>query len=164
MTTDPGPARRLQPFLDRGVRFAEPCAGNGDLIESLEWFGHRCVYASDIKPGKKTFERRDMFTLDRRWRRQSGAQIIITNPPWKRDVLHAAIEHLTTLLPTWLLLDSDWAYTDQAGDYLDYCRQIVALGRVKWFEGSAHGGLENAAWYLFDRAHSGGPKFAARVP
>lgn len=159
MTTDPGPVRRLQPFLERGVAFAEPCAGNGDLIESLEWFGHRCVYASDINPGKKTFERRDLFTLDRRWRRQSGARIFITNPPWKRDVLHAAIKHLTTLLPTFLLLDADWMHTRQAVPFLEYCSLIVSVGRVKWIESSDGAGVDNSAWFFFDRSHSGGPRF-----
>lgn len=163
MTTDLGPVQRLQPFLPAHVRFAEPCAGNGDLIEAMEWHGHRCVYACDINPGKgTTFEKRDLFTLDKRWRRSAGAEMFVTNTPWLREVLHPMIDHLTGLLPTWLLLDSDWSHTDQALPYLDRCRQIVALGRVKWFQGSAHGGFENAAWYLFDAAHSGGPKFAGR--
>ena len=42
------------PFLRRdGIEtFAEPCAGDGDLIRHLESFGFRCVYSGDISTGQ----------------------------------------------------------------------------------------------------------------
>jgi hypothetical protein len=164
MTTDPGPVRRLQPHLARGLSFAEPCAGNGDLIASMKWHGHSCVYAGDVRPGRKWIEKRDALSLDKRWRRSAGATVFVTNPPWTRELLHEMIEHLPSLLPTWLLIDADWMHTRQAAKYVDRCSHIVSLGRVQWFKGSANGGLENSAWYFFPhRPHTGGPRFTGLV-
>ena len=39
----------LLPHLSEGFKFAEPCAGNGALIEHLETKGV-CMWASDIEP------------------------------------------------------------------------------------------------------------------
>lgn len=158
MTTDPQPVHRLQPFLARGVKYAEPCAGRGDLIKSLNWHGHECVYACDIKPNRSTIEKRNALTLDKRWRRTAGASMFISNPPWTRSIMHRLIEHLPSLLDTWLLFDMDWAATQQAYPYLDRCSLMVAVGRVHWFNNK--GGLENSAWYFFPhRPHTGGPRF-----
>lgn len=159
MTTDPLPVVRLQPHLPRAVKFAEPCAGNGDLIESMHWHGHECVYACDTHPGQKWVDKRSAFTLDKGWRRLTGAQMFVTNPPWSRDLLHPMIEHLAGLLPTAMLLDADWKHTRQAAPHLEYCSLIVSVGRVKWFEASDGVGVDNSAWFFFDRKHSGGPRF-----
>lgn len=162
MTTDPAPVRRLQPFLPPRVNFVEPCAGRGDLIKSMQWYGHKCVYACDINPNRKAIEKRNALTLDKRWRRTSHARMFVTNPPWTRSIMHKLIEHLPTLLDTWLLFDSDWAYTGQAAEYLDRCSLMVATGRVHWF--NARGGYENSAWYLFPhRQHTGGPRFVGLI-
>ena len=65
----------LIPYL-RGIRtFAEPCAGDGDLVRHLEAFGLRCVYAGDIRSGQ------DALALDY----YGAVDAIITNPPWSRD-------------------------------------------------------------------------------
>ena len=71
-----------------GIRtFAEPCAGDGDLVRHLEGFGLRCVYAGDIRTGQ------DALAVE-----QYGAiDCIITNPPWSRDVLHGLITHFHSL-------------------------------------------------------------------
>jgi hypothetical protein len=53
------------------------------LVRHLESFGLRCVYAGDIRTGQ------DALELDY----YGGAQAIITNPPWSRDVMHRQIEH-----------------------------------------------------------------------
>ncbi len=44
----------LIPYLrGRGIRaFAEPCAGDGALVQHLKGFGLRCVYAGDIRNGQ----------------------------------------------------------------------------------------------------------------
>jgi hypothetical protein len=39
------------------------------------------------------------------------------------------------------------------------CSDIVAIGRVKWTEGSKHTGKDNYAWYRFDVNHTAGPVF-----
>jgi hypothetical protein len=158
-TWDPNPVRILQPHLPVGLLYAEPCAGAGDLIESMKWHGHECVYACDIQPGKKWIERRNALELDNRWRRGTRAQMLVSNLPWGRDALHPLIASLSRLLPLWTLLDSDWMHTKQAAQYLDRCQHIVSVGRVRWIPGTTEVGKDNVAWYLFDCRHSGGPKF-----
>lgn len=139
----------LIPYL-RGIRsFAEPCCGDGALIRHLESFGLACVYSGDIQSGQDALELNSYGTCDS----------IITNPPWSRDVLHRLIEHFARILPTWLLLDADWKQTRQAAPYLPHCSDIVAIGRVKWIEGSKHTGKDNACWYRFDARHKAGPVF-----
>lgn len=160
LTIDPDPVRRLQPFLPRNVSYAEPCAGNGDLVGHMDFFGHLCVYGCDVKPGKQWISKRDAMTLDRRWLRTSGAQMFVTNLPWTRELLHPLIDHLTKLLPLWTILDSDWAHTGQAAPYIDRCARIVSLGRVQWMPGTTGAGFDNCAWYFFpSQPHSGGPIF-----
>lgn len=142
----------LIPYL-RGIHsFAEPCAGDGDLVRHVESLGLRCAYRGDIRNGQ------DALELDQ----YGGAQVIITNPPWSRNVMHRLITHFQNIAPTWLLLDSDWAQTKQAAPFLPSCSHIVAIGRVKWIEGSKHTGKDNACWYRFDSKHAAGPVFQGR--
>ena len=54
--------------------------------------------------------------------------------------------------------------TRQAAPFLPHCSDIVAIGRVKWIEGSKHTGKDNHAWYRFDARHSGGPVFHRTRP
>ena len=49
----------------------------------------------------------------------------ITNPPYVRPLMHALIWHFARILPTWLLIESDWAYTKQAGPFMPGCSDIV---------------------------------------
>jgi hypothetical protein len=142
----------LIPYL-RGIRsFAEPCAGDGALIRHLEEFGLRRVFAGDIRNGQ------DALALDS----YGAADAIITNPPWSREVLHGLITHFQSIAPTWLLLDADWKETRQAAPFLPHCSDIVAIGRVKWIEGSKSTGKDNACWYKFDLRHTAGPVFHCR--
>ena len=76
--------------------------------------------------------------------------MIITNPPWSRPVLHQLIDHLRQLCPTWLLFDANWAHTQQAAAHLRFCSRIVSVGRVKWIEGTAMTGKDDAAWFRFE--------------
>lgn len=157
--TPPPPIRLLLPYLPRATHFAEPCAGDGALIRTLEHHGHVCVWAGDIKPERKGIERVNALTLGRTWRRRVQAGMFITNPPWTRGTMHALIEHLPKLLPTWLLFDADWMHTGQAEPYLDRCSHIVSVGRVKWMAGTKKVGFDNSAWYFFPVHHQGGPRF-----
>ena len=68
-------------------------------------------------------------------------------------VLHPLIAHLSAQLPTWLLFDSDWAFTQQSAPFMPWCRCIIAVGRVRWIPGTTMDGYDNAAWYLFDRTY-----------
>jgi hypothetical protein len=142
----------LIPYLRGIVRFAEPCAGDGALARHLEGFGLHCIYAGDIRTGQ------DAFTLDH----YGAADAIITNPPYTRAVMHRLIEHFQQIALTWLLLDLDWASTQQAVPFMASCSDIVAIGRVKWIEGSKHTGKDNHAWFRFDIRHKSGPIFHGR--
>lgn len=146
----------LLPHLYPSTRFTEPCCGDGALVRHLESVGHGCVSASDIMPMMDGAQTMDAMALE------DAVVQFITNPPWDRKILHPMIDHLSSLAPTWLLIDADWAHTIQARPYLAYCRKIVAVGRVKWIPGSKMTGKDNAAWYLFDRHGFGHTEFYAR--
>jgi hypothetical protein len=146
----------LIPFL-RGIRvFAEPCAGAGDLVRHLESFGLHCAYAGDIRMGQDALASDSYGEID----------AIITNPPYdtknRRKLMHKLIAHFQRIAPTWLLLDSDWAHTKQAAPFMPHCSDMVAIGRVKWIEGSKHTGKDNSVWYRFPADHTSGPVFHAR--
>ena len=144
----PTPRTAVVPLIPhlRGIRtFAEPCAGDGALVGNLESFGLRCVYSGDIRNGRDALERDDY----------GGADCVITNPPYTRDVLHKLIPHFQSISVTWLLLPADFVSTLQAAPYLPHCSDIVTIGRVKWFPGSKYTSKDNFGWYKFDAGHIG---------
>jgi hypothetical protein len=111
----------LIPFL-RGVRtFAEPCCGDGALVRHLESFRLRCVYAGDIATGQ------DALALDT----YGDADVIITNPPYTRELMHRLIAHFREIAPTWLLLPADWMHNRHAAPFLPSCTDIVSVGRLR---------------------------------
>lgn len=142
----------LIPFIEGISAFAEPCDGNGFLRRALEAHGFRCSYHGDIKRGQDALATDDYGDCD----------IICTNPPWSRWLLHPLILHFGKIGPTWLLFDADWAHNVQAAPFLDHCSHIVSIGRVKWMPGSPNTGKDNAAWYRFQPAPTGGPRFYGR--
>ena len=136
----------LLPHLQSNTKFAEPCAGNGQLIQHLTKFGHECVFNGDIQPRAT-----GMYVTDACVNEISfGQQCFITNPPWTRSLLHPIIVNLSDQAPVWLLFDADWMHTIQAMPYLERCDLIVSVGRVKWFPESKHVGMDNCCWYRFD--------------
>ena len=72
------------------------------------------------------------------------------------------IEHFACILPTFLLLEADWAHTKQARPFMPMCNDIVSVGRLCWFEETKMSGKENYSWYRFDARHAAGPIFHAR--
>ena len=152
--TPPEAVSPLIPFLRRdGIRtFAEPCCGDGRLVRHIESFGPRCVYQGDIATGQDALAR-DSY---------GGAQAAITNPPFTRKILHALIWHLARILPTWMLLPTDWASNKENAKFIPMCSDIVPVGRVKWIEDSEWGSIDNFAWYRFDIRHTAGPIFHPR--
>ena len=179
----------LIPHLPERFTYIEPCSGDGALIRALSSFegvthGREFCpileYASDISPSWKVkpitqfsdhYDTppdcghglrayiRDVFDIEDA---DEDVDFFITNPPWRRDVLHPMIMHLCAIRPTWLLFDADWMHTKQAAPYLAYCKKIVSVGRVKWIPGSRHTGKDNAAWYLFESNTSGSVEFHGR--
>ncbi len=142
----------LLPHLEYGLMFAEPCAGDGALIRALERHGMSCVEALDIEPRTDMAFRRDALT----WSPDHSVDCIITNPPWRRDILHPMIVRFSAQRPTWLLFDADWIHTRQSVPYLPWLRKVVSVGRLKWIPDSEMTGKDNCAWYHFDQ-HSEGP-------
>jgi hypothetical protein len=138
----------LVSFLNGIKRFAEPCAGDGELVRHLESFGLKCVYAGDIHTGQDALTRNSYGKID----------AIITNPPHTRSVMHPMIEHFQTIAPTWLLIDLDWVANLQAVPYLPRCSDVVVIGRVKWIKNSEHTGKENYGWFRFWHKHRGATK------
>ena len=146
----PTPAAAVEPLLlhlEGSEIFTEPCAGAGVLIEHLEKAGLLCGAAFDLEPRKSTVLPGDALELTER--DCGDSSVIITNPPWSREVLHPLIENCRNILPTWLLFDAEWMHTKQAVPHLLYCAKIVSVGRVKWFPETNMVGKDNCAWYLF---------------
>lgn len=144
----------LLPHLTSGTnphkiqaKFIEPCAGDGRLVRHLEKHGHKCVYACDIEPQADNIEQQDCLFFGFQL---PTCDLIITNPPWERGVLHAMIESFRHQAPTWLLFDSDWMFTKQAASYKKYCQKIITVGRVSWMENGTSG-MDNCCWYLFGK-------------
>jgi hypothetical protein len=141
----------LAPHLRDLRSFAEPCAGDGALVNHLESHGLKCVYRGDLATGQ------DAFAVPR----FDGAPVI-TNPAWRRDVLHPLIAHFLEAAPfSWLLLDAAWPHTRQSRDLIRRCTTILPIGRVKWIPDSPHAGKDDAAWYRFERTHEAGPRLLA---
>lgn len=153
-TIDPRAVAALAPHLEPESWFAEPCVGGFDLADSLSDIGHVCAYASDISEGVDALNLSDIDLY--------GCDLIITNPPWSRPILHALIDHLSALKPTWLLFDADWAHTLQSKLYMPKCVKIVSVGRLIWIPGTTMSGKDNCAWYLFDANHMGDTEFVGR--
>ena len=147
----------LLPHLKPNTLFVEPCAGDYALVEHLEAHGHICTDAFDIEPQHEAVRRIDALSD---WNHAIG-NVIITNPPWDRKILHPMIDVFRVKMPTWLLFDADWMHTKQSAPYMPYCRKIVSVGRVKWIPDSKMTGKDNCAWYLF-QASAGEAVFSPR--
>jgi hypothetical protein len=150
----------LLPHLVPRTHFVEPCAGDGALIDHLTAAGHVCTYAFDIEP-----QRSDIHLGDATIELSAGyaADCFITNPAWKRAILHPIILNLSARLPTWLLFDADWMHTRQAAPYTPLLRKIVSVGRVKWIPDSPFTGKDNCAWHLFDARSDTPAVFVGRL-
>lgn len=150
----PTPAEAVAPLLQHlpaGASYVEPCAGRGDLVNHLS--RNKCIFASDITPGVAWVQARDAFEVV--FHSSDEPDLIITNPPWSRDILHPLIRHFATQRPTWLLIDADWFHTRQAAEFMPWLVKYVSVGRVKWIPDSSNTGKDNCAWYLFDALHTG---------
>jgi hypothetical protein len=130
----------LRPHLAPLTRFIEPCCGDGHLVGHLECAGHVLVGAYDLPDDARS----------KRYAEAKPGIVFITNPPWRRDVLHPIIVNLSDQAPTWLLIDAGWIHTRQSEPYLPRLRTIVSVGRVKWIKDSPFTGKDDCGWHLFD--------------
>lgn len=148
---DPRISSHISAHILVGTNYYEPCYGEGDLVNQLDFLN--CVGYSDIE--------KDAFTLNEG--DLNGADLIITNPPWTRNILHPMIEHLSSLRPTWLLFDSDWMHTKQSSKYMnDLCTDVISVGRLIWIPGTKMSGKDNCAWYKFSQDKTETTKFYGR--
>lgn len=158
-TFDLRAGKRLVAHLNplKEIKYAEPCYGEGDLEVNLTSASSlmKCQAKGDIESGKDLFDwsKEDVVNCD----------LIITNPPWSRSILHPLIEYLAPLKPTWLLFDSDWAYTKQARPYMDYCTDILAIGRLVWMRDTKISGKDNCSWYRFSTDKDEATRFYAQI-
>lgn len=139
----------LRPFLQGVGTFSEPCCANGCLIRWIESFGPTCVHSGDIQLG--------IDALVDPWLMRNRVDAIITNPPYTWKILEAMLRRFISIAPTWLLLESDFAFNLQSAHFMSMCSDIVPIGRVRWFRESEHDSKDNFAWYRFHQQHRRGP-------
>jgi hypothetical protein len=155
----PTPEKAVVPvvphLLSEGPKyFLEPCAGNGALIqhiESLTDYEVICKKAYDIDPQPTTYSKsilqRNALSLT--VNDVLGIDYIITNPPFQWDMLQPLLDYLPDLRPTWLLLPFGYACNKRMAPYMEKCKKLVPIGRVKWIEGSKQTSTDDYGWYLF---------------
>jgi len=154
----------LIPHLPHGTFFYdEPCAGAGRLVSHITDLTDGkgvCLATLDIDPQFDGITKGDALTDD--YIPSDTTNLIITNPPWTRQLLHPMIEKFSSYKPTWLLFDADWMHTKQSAPFMVNCRKIVSVGRVKWIENSKQTGKDNCAWYLFEPGYDEKTEFVGR--
>lgn len=151
-TFDPKAGEALKSFIPDDTRYAEPFAGKGDLIWNLKLANIKasCPLRSDIEPKDVSIEKFDAFDIKKQDFVDKNIDMIITNPPWSRPVLHKTIEYFAPMITTWLLLDANWLFTKQAKPYIDtWLTDVVTIGRLKWIEGTTMSGKDDCLWYKF---------------
>jgi hypothetical protein len=164
----PTPREAVLPLLDHlpaDFTYWEPCAGDGALIDAI-WQDSRqsiryCRLATDIEPRAQNILKLDALSADPIC--ADGCDLIITNPPWDRKILHPMIEHFSAMRPTWLLFDADWMHTKQSARFIPWLHKVVSVGRVKWIPDSKMTGKDNCAWYLFDQSAPAVTQFVGRA-
>ncbi len=150
-TVDPAAVTTLIPFI-KGKTFAEPCVGNGDLVDLL-FVDAKCNWESDIEPQKKGVIQKDATDLTAE--DLVDCDYIITNPPFSFEMLQPLLDYLPTLKPTWLLLNATFMQNKRSQPYIKKCSDIVSVGRLFWVtEGGdpkqrGIKGKEDYCWYLF---------------
>lgn len=130
--------------------YAEPCSGSGDLVNMIykDRPDIECWYDCDISWEIGGKDALTLTTEDIK-----GCDLIITNPPWSRNILHPLIIHLVSLYkPVWLLFDADWMHTKQSSEIMkNFCTHVVSVGRLKWIPDTNMSGKDNACWYRFSK-------------
>jgi hypothetical protein len=140
----------LLPFLPPApMNYCEPCVGDGQLVDHLAKFGYKCTSAFGIEPDARFPRKIDATKMTRR-NIGGKADMVITNPPWTREILHEIIMRCVDAgIDSWLLFDADWMHTQQATPYMKFCKKIVSVGRVRWIPDSKMDGKDNCCWYNF---------------
>ena len=153
---------RLDRYFDlSGIRYIEPCFAEGSIQSHLAASGALCAYASGLEPEVAGVEAVDALGEGEQGYERAArvADVILTNPPWDRALLHPMIARFSDAAPSLLLFDSNWINTKQAGVFQDRLVAVFQAGRHRWFEGQdGDKGMspkEDTSWYLFDRPMAG---------
>lgn len=132
----------------KGKTYCEPCAGGNHLVRALKPVA-QCVARYDIEPQKAGITQLDFRDISES--HLKGADLIITNPPWKEGLLREMILHFTALRPTWLLLSSALVNNERFCEQsMPWLSDLVPVGRVSWLQ-NGKAGFDDASWYKFDR-------------
>jgi len=165
-TVDPDAFIPLVPFI-RGMAYAEPCYGAGDLEDGFRETAI-CRWRSDIEPQVRGVVQQDATTLTKE--DLQDCNLIVTNPPFSWEMLKPLLDHLPTLKPTWLLLPADFMHNKRSAPYILNCSTIVAVRRLYWWLGddgnpTQNGikGKDNYCWYLFHDSPQDYTKFIPRL-
>jgi len=159
-TFDKRAGAALLPHLAPATRFVEPCAGRGDLIDQMTAAGHMCVLARDIEPQREDIAQGDMFDITDDDLKE--ADMIIGNPPWRVALAHPYFDHFMPLAPMWSIFYADWLFTKQASRFIPRIKKVVAIGRLKWQEGTTMDGKDNAVWLYSEPYWDKGPRLFGR--
>jgi hypothetical protein len=134
--------------------FCEPCAGDGRLsihIDKLSYGGWWAKEEFDIEPQINSITKKDALTLVPE--DLFEVDLLITNPPFEWKTLQQMLELFPRLKPTWLLLPFGYACNKRMAPYMDICKKVVPIGRVKWIENSKQSSTDDFAWFLFDASY-----------
>lgn len=115
----------------KGKTYAEPCYGNGDLEGLVRPYGAYCGWRSDIRDVENAYQLDGLVITGQDLEK---CDIILTNPPYTKDILLPLIEHWTKLKPTWLLLPATFMHVKYASPYMAKCSNIISIGRLYFFE------------------------------
>ncbi len=153
----------LYGFFDKPINFTEPCAGDGRLVEHIENLipGSLCVSAFDIEPNIHWVLQKDALTLTEDDILYSD--YIITNPPFTWGVLKPLMEKFISLRPTILLLPADYMHNIRMAPFMWQCEWVKSIGRVRWVEGSKTTGVDNFAWFKFNKNNDQHTQFFGRA-
>lgn len=147
----------------RTLTYWEPCAGNLALVNLLKKCKAplTCKRASDIYASDNV-ETLDVFAIGNVPR---GIDCFITNPPFVWDVLDPLIGHLSSMLPTWLLLPADYMHNVRMAKYASFCTDVLSVGRLRWSSNTKITGVDNYAWFRYDaESYPADTRFSWRDP
>lgn len=150
----------LAPFMQNKT-YIEPCAGDGRLAEHIFKLQPTSTLAEayDIEPQEETvlgvpIHPRDIveYPIEEVF---DVVDCFVTNPPWINNKesgyqLNTIIKQLSSILPTWLLLNGNYVFNKKSAECMRHCTDVVPIGRVKWIEDSKSAGKEDCAWFRFD--------------
>lgn len=153
-TWDKRAGEKFKPYAKTGIKYAEPFAGDGDLIKQLSDIGLECVFECDIESENPIITIRDAFTITKDDLKKANVEEIITNPPWTREILHKVLDHFVPMgYPLWIILDANWLFTKQSVIYRQkWLTDIVPIGRMKWIPNTTMAGKDDVVWLRFSNA------------